>query len=237
MDKKISIKVAVAIWQAVISLILGTVLLFLGFFVLTADGIAIMTGGGGNLTGLGIIIGLILLSMAQRYLIGFVSAARLLKQDLKGKSEFTIKEKRNFIFFIIIVIVCAAIYAVQANAAWNKQIAAEQQEQARIKEHFRLEDEKILKEFESKEIVSVKFSFNFADDYEAKRKAKTSDLATLGALNVQFVRDHIIDPIGTTDMPSYQVAGNTIEYSAEVTKAGYAKLRKNKYAERISLKK
>ena len=272
---------------------LGVIFLYFGFSLFAADIITIIgTRGGGNLSGLGIILGGLMIVLSRFLLLGFVSGVLLLKRNPEGRTsvikfltivtfllilgcgysvwgmvliatfniasilflkrpqvqeqfigtlEFTPKEKRIFILSIAVMLGIALFKTfqsgIQASVEWNKKIAVEEEHQAKIRKYYQREDEKILKEFDNKKIVSVRFSFDFADDRESERKAKTSDEAPRKALNIQFVRDHIVDPIGPTDMPSFRIEENTIDYSAEITRAGYEKLRKNKYARWISLKK
>ncbi len=295
MDKKILMGInVVGIGLALIYLLLGTLSLFDGFTWFAADMIAVTTWGGGNLTGLGVVIGSLIIAVGWFFLSGARSAVLLLKRNLKarkslikvlsiasvlmllyrgywlfpaswnkwgviffvlfnfaslafllhprvneqftGTEGLTSKEKRIFTLFIVVILALGMFYAVQMNIGSNKKLAAGEEHRAKIRERYQREDEKILKEFASKEIVSVRFSFDFADDRGAEREAASAGKERRAALNIQFVRDHIIDPIGKNDMPSYQMEDNTLNYAAEFTRAGYERLRKNKYARWISLR-
>lgn len=147
------------------------------------------------------------------------------------------KEKIYFSVFVMLILAAALFSAMQANQAWQNKLAKERQHQAEIQESYRLEDEKILQEFDTHKTVTVVFDLTYADAHAARRRAQQSDTETRKALNRQFAKENIFDPIGPTDMPNFKIHDNTIQYKVEVTKAGYEKLRANKYARWITLKK
>ena len=95
MDKKKSFGVTIiGVIQALICLFLGVPSFVGGFSWVLSDVIAIATNGGGNLTGLGLIIGLPIALSGGVFLFGFVSAILMLKRNPKGR-------KRTIIFMSI----------------------------------------------------------------------------------------------------------------------------------------
>lgn len=88
MDNKVSQGVMlVGMWQMVLGFIVGAPCLFLGFSWFMLDFIAAVTGGGGNLTGLGLIFGSIASLIGILFLGGLKSAVLVIKGNPEGRKQ------------------------------------------------------------------------------------------------------------------------------------------------------
>jgi len=82
MSDKIATEVTVVgTWQLCICLLLGTAYLFVGFIWFSADGIALATGGGGNVPWFGLAASVLLMLWGGFFFAGVVLATLLLKHD------------------------------------------------------------------------------------------------------------------------------------------------------------
>lgn len=292
----------IGVIQAAICLLAGVPNLLFGFWWFLIDIIAISFGGGGNLTGLGLIIGLPVAGSGIVLLFGFISALLLLKRNPEGRkctvivngiiifllllwpnlvlfslstftlapfylllliglsnlasliyltrprikvlftvsATFTSKEIKIITLPAILIFACLIFYVVQQGISskirFDIELKRAEEEARSKKEKYRLMDVAIRKKFESQQIVTVRFDFHYGDDYEAERKAVyAANVKIRKELNKKFVMDNIIIPIGSADMPHFRSDDSSLSYIVEVTKAGYEKLRPNKYVKRIGL--
>ncbi len=88
MEKKMLVGITIiGVTQILICLFFGAPSFVSGLSWFLADVIVIVTGGGGNLTGLGLIIGLLIAIIGGVFLFGFLQAILLLKLNPKGRTS------------------------------------------------------------------------------------------------------------------------------------------------------
>jgi len=89
------------------------------------------------------------------------------------------------------------------------------------------EAENILRVFEHNKTVRIQFSFTYGHD-EHERNTRNMTVAERGTAHQTYVTKNIIEPIGGQDILYWKKDVTPLEYIAEVTKAGYEKLKNHK---------
>jgi len=219
--------------RSMVASTIGTICLFIGLFMgvpLSVYGLfitistIIFSTTGYDATGLGIIMGPMMIGPGIVALCLLIPAVRLLNL-----------QQKQIVLPVTIITLFMLIIGVNNFMSIKLKGDKERQKAKKVQEFYKLEDMKIQIKFENKKIVSVKFSLTYQDDSEFRQKINNSSMLTRKALNQRLATDKIFEPIGRMDMPSFRMQDNSLNYVVEVTYAGYEKLKSNKYAKWISL--
>jgi len=213
----------------------------IGFAWFVLDIISIITGCGGNLTGLGLIIGSV--SAGIGFLPTIVLTGLLCNRSIKLSNDdvkhvITTKVIKIFSFvFVIIIIVIALVMGAWTNYSWNKKVKGYEEKRAKTEQKYIKEAEEISKLFEDNETLVISFSLTYRHDRKYADYTANMSVSERGAAHKEFVLENIIEPIDRQYIFYLDDCGSSLEYVVEITKEGYDKLKNNEYVHWISLVK